>query len=188
MTSKKLLLMITSALFISLCSPICAEMTWQERVVRGANYGACGCIPYLLKDSFISDLANNSLVKLAGIKLNDDRSRSMLERVLIGATGVGLQKMVNKSVTNRLISESDRRKLGNKRFVSDVAAGVGAMLGDAVSGGHPLGSFMGALLFGMFFDHVLDEEYNSNVVQQLEKNTEENNKKRETREERKLQK
>ena len=188
MTSRKSLLMITSALLISLCSPICAEMTWQERVVRGVNYGVCGSIPYIFKDSFVRDLANNPLGKLAGIKLDNDGSRNMLEHVLLGAAGVTLQKIVNKSVVDRLISESDRRKLGNKRFVSDMAAGVGAMLGDAVSGGHPLGSFMGALLFGMFFDYVLDEKYNSNVVQQLKKNTEENNKKRETREAAKLQK
>ncbi len=175
MTSKKSLLTLTCAVFISLCSPIRTEMTWQERVARGANYGVCSSIPFIVL----------SLV-IKRIGFNEDNTSELLSLVtylLFGGIGIAFQRVTSEFGVDILFSESDRRELGKKRFMSNIAAGMGAGVGYYISGGNCLGSFAGATLFGTLTDYtLLDKKYNSELFKQLEKNTEENNKKRKERE------
>lgn len=177
MTSKKSLLMMTGILFISLCSPIKAEMSWQEYFVRGVNYGFCCCMPYFISNSIKKDFSSSSAGVFFNFEFNDEL-RGVPERMVLGGTGVCCHKLVNKFVVDKLFSEGDIRKLGNKRFVSDVSACIGAMLGDYDSKCHPLGSFIGAALFGVLADYTLNKKYNFKLFQQLKKNTEEKSKKR----------
>ena len=177
MTSKKSLLTLTCVFFISLCSPIRAEMPWQEYFVRGVNYGFCGCMPYLISNIIKKDLSNSSVGIFFNFKFNDEL-RSVPERIVLGGTGVCCHKLVNKLVVDKLFSESYIRKLGNKRFVSDAFVFMGAILGDYSSKCNPLGPFIGAALLGVLSDYALDKKYNSKPFQQLKKNTEEKRKER----------
>ncbi len=113
MTNKKILLTIIFALSISLCLPICAKMTWQERVVHGANYGFWGALyAYFIHKSDIFVAEGEKLWKddQGDFKYKYVKTMHREERQNIRLTAILGEGAVDQLVISYFFPDSDRSR------------------------------------------------------------------------------
>ncbi len=162
MTSKRIAIMFLCSFFVTCSTSALSDLDrmvcyirnnrLKEQLIRIANYGVSGGLSCVINKKMYSHIDDQ--FGIGGVWAS-----FVMTNVVLSAGG-------NELIINQLFPESNRNKVGNKRFINDGVAAAGGLLGSIIGKvmlqapvtGGILGTCAGGFLADLAMDYMSSEK------------------------------